>query len=619
MGRWIAIVLGLISLPVLCWHVRFALETQRDKQFRVSLAVGKWEGLVERINKEVPAGAPLLVDTWQRPRTPADQFNERELAYWVFPRRVYSAAAQRKSGTPLSTLVKRHKIAWGVHGAKLVELDPRTVDQRFSGDEFEEKLPGATSLVVPVPVEQPDFYRWSWVLLGLVMYVAAGFGTLHLLGVARQVSNWWERLALSWLVGLAVLSLLGLSVFLSGESVRFLRTLVWAMVITVGGAVAAWRRRSDETHPPPSVSVGRPLVVRLGLGLVITCLLLAAWSGPDGFDQRMQWAYKARLVLVEPGPFGDSVFQDDDHVHFHPRYPLLVPVAAATLGSAGGAFNESAYLVLFPLTFAAAAVMLAGGLRRQGLARTDLGGLILLLVPAWCGLFHDRDNLACFGGCPELVLGVGLLGSVVCALEAWRSGRMGWFVVTAVLALMAGLAKAEGFVHVLVAVLLAWLLAWRARRGPRRAVLVTGVVILVTLLVHEVVFTHRVSVGILQDDYRRLLTPAGVINGLGRMPQVALRLGWQAFLSPRFAALGLLIIVAAWKSGARWRRPETSWPLAICGLMLAGYCLPFLVVPDWEDNLDWASGRLVAELTPLAVWCLAVLVLPRLESEEPLG
>ena len=81
----------------------------------------------------------------------------------------------------------------------------------------------------------------------------------------------------------------------------------------------------------------------------------------------------------------------------------------------------------------------------------------------------------------------------------------------------------------------------------------------------------------------------------------------------------VLIIVAAWKSGARWRRPETSWPLAICGLMLAGYCLPFLVVPDWEDNLDWASGRLVAELTPLAVWCLAVLVLPRLESEEPLG
>ena len=206
-----------------------------------------------------------------------------------------------------------------------------------------------------------------------------------------------------------------------------------------------------------------------------------------------------------------------------------------------------------------------------------------------------------------------MLGGVVCGLEAWRSERTGWFVVTAILTLMAGLAKAEGFVHVLVAVLLAWLLAWRARQGPRRAVLLTGVAVLSTLLAHEAVFTQQVTAGILPDDYRVLLTPVGVVNGMGRLPTVALWFGWQAFLSPRFAALGLLIIVAAWKSGTCWRRTETTWPLAICGLMLLAYCLPFLVIPDWEDNLDWASGRLVAELTPLATWCLALLVLPRIE------
>ena len=58
------------------------------------------------------------------------------------------------------------------------------------------------------------------------------------------------------------------------------------------------------------------------------------------------------------------------------------------------------------------------------------------------------------------------------------------------------------------------------------------------------------------------------------------------------------------------------WPLATCGLMLAAYCLPFLVIPRWEDNLDWAAGRLVAELTPLAVWTLAVLVLPAGKAVE---
>jgi hypothetical protein len=48
--------------------------------------------------------------------------------------------------------------------------------------------------------------------------------------------------------------------------------------------------------------------------------------------------------------------------------------------------------------------------------------------------------------------------------------------------------------------------------------------------------------------------------------------------------------------------------LVVSLLMLVAYCVPFLVMPDYENNLDWAAGRLVMQIVPLSAWSLIVIL-----------
>lgn len=630
LAPWRVVVFAwtVLALSSLASHV---LDSSADRGVdrqsgggRSATVLGSMEGLVGEIENRVPPRDGVLVNTWQAPRVPADQFLERELAYWIFPRRVYSAAAIKKSGRTFSGFVSERQIRWGVTGLKLVAVNPDRVDQDFSSLGLPEPGSVSPNTHLPAVVNDPGLVGWLIVILGLGVCAAGGRGALQLLGLGAEIPGRWERLAWSWLVGFFGMAIIALTAFVIGWPIHPVIALVPAMVLAAsGGWIASRRAATGESGAiDPDSQSASPLVIGLGGLVVLASLLVAVNRGIDGFDQRMQWAYKARLMLDQAGPHGDSVFQDADHVHFHPRYPLLVPAAEAVLGGLGGGldagsagFREAAAVVSFPLSLVAAAVVLGGGLHRLGVSCAAVGGLMLLVLPAWCGFLYGRDNLAAFNGCPEQVLGIGLLLAAVSGLAGWRGGHRNWFVLSGLFLVVAGLAKAEGTVHVGVMVVTAWVLLWRADgQTPRRVAGSVGLVVLAVLLIHEQVFTRAVVDGILPDDYRELLTPIGVLAGIERLPQVAGHFLFEAFVSPRFGALGLLLLLAAWRSRGRWRRVEVAWPLATCGLMLAAYCVPFLVIPRWEDNLDWASGRLVAELTPLGVWTLAALALPTREA-----
>ena len=146
------------------------------------------------------------------------------------------------------------------------------------------------------------------------------------------------------------------------------------------------------------------------------------------------------------------------------------------------------------------------------------------------------------------------------------------------------------------------------------------------LATHEVVFTRGVVAGVLPDDYRRLLSLSGVADGLVRLPTVATRFLLEVAAAPWFGAIGIVLVVAMVRGREKWRNPAVAWPLVTSVLMLAAYCVPFLVIPDYENNLDWAAGRLVMQIIPLATWSLVVTLDnhrgasdPNDESVDPLA
>lgn len=624
LGRWVLIAWSVLSILAVTAHLFSATVSWTRPEIRMVRSVGDLGGLVAEILERVPSDAPVLVDTWQAPRVPADQFLERELAYWIFPRRVYSASAIRGSRRSLEEFVTTRKIGWVVHGQRLVEVEAETVESVLGPLKPEDNevvaSPGLLKTLDPLRYPAP----MGWLLFGVavVITIAGGRGLLLSVGVDSQLSSTSERWGWSWLAGLAVTSLAGLLLFLCGKPVAFWLPLLPNLVL--GGVAVGLRKRGtgrpgeDIVMPGdvPQVSANRRsrLLVPV-LVLFVVVVVIAAIRGIEGFDQRMQWAYKARLMQTEPGPWGGSVFQDPDHVHFHPRYPLLVPAAEAVFGGAGGydssdnrGFSESTAVLMFPLTWLALGGVVIGGLVRLRSRDPVRGGVLLLMLPVWFGLGALQNNLAAFKGCPELLVGAALLSAVVAVLAALDRDRgRGWWFLVGLCLVVAGLAKAEGTVAVLVGVAGIVAIAHRRRRVTWEIVL-TAVVVALVLAAHEVVFTRGVVAGVLPDDYRQLLTVSGVVDGLWRLPGVVGKFLVEAAVAPWFGAVGLLLVVAIFQDRGGWRTLAVGWPLVTSGLMLAAFCVPFLVIPDYENNLEWAAGRLVMQIAPLATWSLVVML-----------
>jgi hypothetical protein len=634
LSRWVLIAWSFLSAIALLAHLVPAYIGWSRPEVRVERTVGELAEVVEQILERVPADSAILVDTWQSPLAPANQFVERELAYWVFPRPVHSAAAIRGSRRSLEEFVRSRGIRWGVRGMSLVPIDPSTIEADFAAGSLlgSDGYAGAVarSNALFGPLRRPGLTGWLLVVLAVAIGLAGGRGALRLLDVDGQMPWWSERWGWSWLVGFSITAISALLLFFSGHPLSPWLPLAPSLLLGLAGATVGLARRAPGDRKGgavvlPSLSARVRLLVGSLVGVVV---LIAVARGIHGFDQRMQWAYKARLMQTEAGPWGESVFQDPDHVHFHPRYPLLVPAAEAVWGGVGlpgersgvGGFSESAAVLIFPLTWVALAGVVVGALGRLGSADPVRGGLLLLVLPVYSGLGSFQNNLAAFNGCPELVVGAALLAAVLAALAAHERGG-GWWVLAGLCLVVAGLSKAEGpaAVAVVVGVALASAVAHRDYRLIRRIVAV-GLVVGAVLMAHEIVFTRGVVGGILPDDYRELLGLRAAWEGVGRLPRVGLRILLEVSVAPWFGAIGLLLLFAIQNSRGAWACPAAGWPLAICAVMLAAYCVPFLVIPRYLHNLNWAAGRLVVQVVPLATWALIVILdrSHRTSSMDPL-
>ena len=133
-GRLVLVVWSGLSAVALLAHLVPAVIGWAKPEIRTVRAVGDLDGLVVEVLERVPADAAVVVDTWQAPHVPADQFLERELAYWIFPRRVYSAAAIRGTKRSIEEFVRTRKIGWAVSGKELVEVKPETVESVHGDD-----------------------------------------------------------------------------------------------------------------------------------------------------------------------------------------------------------------------------------------------------------------------------------------------------------------------------------------------------------------------------------------------------------------------------------------------------------------------------------------------------
>ncbi|MCA8991337.1 MAG: hypothetical protein KDA88_05130 [Planctomycetaceae bacterium] len=247
--------------------------------------------------------------------------------------------------------------------------------------------------------------------IGAIGFVALGRCLTLLLGMKRDDTESWGVsvvlgiLATSW--GLFLYSLAGGQL---GGAVSWLVT-AFSIVGVAFYYVRQYGSRSKEVSSKPDVPSRLALVCNWFIAFLIVAALVQTLLTPQRFwDERAIFAIKAKVLWTE-GTIHSPVLQDRDFVQYHPKYPLLIPLAEQHVYALMGGVHDRWSKVIFPLMYAGLVLAFSGVLgghfgRGWGALSGLLLGLTPVLMPYEYGFLSGQADapMGCFHGLAVLYL-----------------------------------------------------------------------------------------------------------------------------------------------------------------------------------------------------------------------
>ncbi|MGQ9914586.1 MAG: hypothetical protein ACUVQQ_09600 [Thermogutta sp.] len=375
-----------------------------------------------------------------------------------------------------------------------------------------------------------------------------------------------------------------------------------------------------------------PPTVKLAISAVVVILLsaatVAANLGLQGYDARAIYALKAK-ILAEQGTLSHTDFRDIHRLHFHPGYPLLVPILESPIFRLCGNASDQGLPLLFWGFHVTIALLLSSHFVRHQPTAAGWLTFLFILTP-WFWKFSEGAGLS---GSADIVFAAYLLAAAVCGARMLNEDGFR-YALSCGLALAGALAvKQEGVLWcglILLSLSSTWIVAWRRNRlamppcskdhavaGGRSTVLGVGFrwlplakLGIVALTVLPMFLLLRLTHGDiprspLYRSYLQALSWEWAVHCVGRIPQIAAftfsecvnnvwGFGWGALL------LSLLL---------KRRYPvsaETVFLRLLTILGVTSYLAVFLVTPyPLTYHLFTAFRRLMFHVYPLILLVLA--------------
>lgn len=355
----------------------------------------------------------------------------------------------------------------------------------------------------------------------------------------------------------------------------------------------------------------------VAMGLLFVSLLVQTVMTPQRlWDERAIFGLKS-IVLSEDGSLASPDLLHPDFVQYHPRYPLLIPLAEQHIYALLGHVDDRWSKLVFPQLYLGLVLTFAGVLQRHlGAPRAWMWALVLATVPVLA--FDDYGFLsgqadapvACFHGISLLYLWTWLRAKG----EGGSSGSRS-LLMAAVAAAMTLFTKDEGIALFLVdagmLVVVTGVSYWKQERDAESLRSSgKGIAIFMAVTVAVVVpwFLHRrILPGTTEMSYGNRLTLEILIAGTGTLAWAIPHLLERMFLQA--TTLGLQwwgMLLAGLTRFRAALRPEQLLLLgdvagALAALLIAGMIAPTPV----EEHLGGSSHRFLMQLVPAAVLFMA--------------
>lgn len=439
-------------------------------------------------------------------------------------------------------------------------------------------------------------------LIALLLVFGAGFGASMLLFRNATRVAIAELLALSWLLGTAVisLSLWLLAILLRGVWLQIAVTVI-SLALALGG-VALFRK--ERVRMPRSLSwIEYALAAFLFLEIVV--IGLATFQHTLGWDGLLIWELKARYAYLNGGALPFAYFSDATRAYSHPEYPLYLSMIEMWLYSWIGDPDQFYVKLIFPVFYAAGIVLLAhtgaslSGKRWIGLLVANL----FLFVP-----FLTRAAGGIVLGYADVPLSIFYVAAFyflsVFVLENSKTSLASFVAIAAILPWL----KREGVIlWFVLASCGAWMI-WR-RRGiwPALVSFLPGVCVLAS---------WRIYLSAMHAGGTRDFSPISLslfLSNFHRLGAVLQCLIKEASNLSHWSLLWYVTLVAILSSAVR-NRSERQIMLVICAIApIVLYCSTYLFSawPDYLHHVRSSLPRLLIHVVPLSMLSIALALAPK--------
>jgi hypothetical protein len=389
-----------------------------------------------------------------------------------------------------------------------------------------------------------------------------------------------------------------------------------AILSAVSGLYCFWSCRNQaaknaDLTKGDSKAPGRALV-RFSAGLIfllfVSQLVQTLMTPQRLWDERAIFGIKA-AILFEDQTINSPSLTDPDFVQYHPKYPLLIPLAEQHIYSLLGRVDDRWSKLIFPLMSLGLVLTFAGVLQRHIRAsQAWLFALLLATTPILA--FDDYGFLsgqadapvACFHGIAVLYLWDWFRS------QSTELGQNRTLILAAIAAAMTIFTKDEGIALFLVdAGMLALILLVVFRRFAF-AIIQTAIFVTITVLLIAPWFWHRSELPATTEmTYANRFNIETMLEGMKTLawsiPHMKNRMLMQAFT---FGLTWWGLLLALVTKVRRVIRPEQLLLLgdvggAIAALLVAGMIAPTPV----EFHLGGSSHRFLMQLVPVGILFMA--------------
>jgi hypothetical protein len=458
-------------------------------------------------------------------------------------------------------------------------------------------------------------------IAGLMIALGMGYFLAAWLSTAPWTKRWryiWVSLSPGLGLGLSSLIYFYWRILIGPTGAAY---LAFELAVLFGLGVVYWQRRSriqfDTSYPRNTLEQLQGMkwlliILLVVLGLSLLAFFLLAMIFPHGsWDSWAIWMLAGRY-LYRVGADWHVVFSSS---LFHPDYPMLIGASVARLWTYQGGESQAApILIMFLFASSAIAILISAlSMIRDNFAAI-LGGLAVLgggVLIVFAGLQGADVPLA------YIILTTLIVFTLA---ERYSDKGMGIWILGGVLAALATWTKNEGWLFLIVIGLAFLSGGWTGK--PWRVSLKHGGWALI----------GAAPVVALVLYYRLFLAPENDLiagqseNTLMQLFQIRRYLEITRALTAGITGLGekgtppvMLLLLSAFLFGLR---PRSERPAAfranliVCGLILSGYFLVYLITPyDLGWHLDTSVTRLILHIWPALVFTTFLAVrLPEVDG-----